>query len=208
MAPKAAVPRASEQAVPGDIFQLTHSFLSGVAVFEPRGISEDQTCVKRRLGHKDPLSLESFESMVEEGPNSDIESISGSESEDEAERSGAKIDASREGPTTSSTDAKKPSMTPSEGGSGGIKSPTELGEKNPSTSDPKEVTRYRKMTRADFPRRWPRNLPFEDEAEYDKYVAKFIGVEFPMTDKKNEEARKVGFRDRVHELAMRLLDER
>lgn len=47
--------------------------------------------VKRRLGHKDPLSLETFEAMVEEGPNSDIESISGSESEDEAETSGAKV---------------------------------------------------------------------------------------------------------------------
>ncbi|GAQ84657.1 hypothetical protein KFL_001990100 [Klebsormidium nitens] len=227
MAPKAAVPKALEQSVPSDIFQLTHSFLSGVAVFEPRRISEDQTgiapgadvasneigessvgpdsakssaapdskllesavvsgkaphnhqeaqesaskevtsdvandirngdligatgagqekgeekgaemgkwsclgCgkvafesleeqrahyrsdwhrlnVKRRLSHKDPLSLESFESMVEEGPNSDIESISGSESEDEAERSGAKQPSHRSARIAFQTSASVP----------------------------------------------------------------------------------------------------
>lgn len=41
MAPTAAVSKASEQAFPSNIFQLTHSFLSGVAEFDPRGDRED-----------------------------------------------------------------------------------------------------------------------------------------------------------------------
>jgi hypothetical protein len=51
------------------------------------------------------------------------------------------------------------------------------GKKIYANSEPNEIVYFRKVSRADFPLKWPRDSPFETEDEYLSYINRYIGGE-------------------------------